>query len=102
MGVIICFFFCLTWVLPFSVRETLLGWYGSFVGKKGKKTWMLAPLCLFWGVWKERNEIAFNNEELSIHWTNNSFVRSFWSWTKLYIDDGPLLLIDLFDWLGSR
>ena len=42
--------FGVTWVLPCSVRETLLGWYGSFVGKKRRKAWKLAPLCLFWAV----------------------------------------------------
>ena len=29
------------------VSETLLGCYGSFVGKK-QKVWRVAPLCIFW------------------------------------------------------
>ena len=29
--------FCVTQVLPFSIRETSLGWHGSFMGKKHKK-----------------------------------------------------------------
>ena len=91
--------FGVTWVLPCSVRETLLGRYGSFVGKKHKKAWKLAPL---WAVWKERNRIAFDDEEFSVHRLKNSFVCSFWSWTKLYIDVGPIPLINFFDWLGSR
>ena len=60
------------------------------------------PLCLFWAVWKERNRIAFENEELSIHKMKNSFVCNFWSWTKSIIDEGPLPLINFFDWSGSR
>ena len=94
--------FGVTWVLSCLVRKTLLGWYGSLVSKKRKKVWKLTLLCLFWAVWKERNRIAFNNEEFSVHRLKNSFVCSFWSWTKLYIDVGPLPLIDFFDWLGSR
>ena len=94
--------FGVTWVLPCSVKEPLLGWFGSFVGKKCKKAWMLAPLCLFWVVWKERNRIAFINEEFLVHRLKYSFVCSLWSWTKLYIDVVPLSLIDCFDWLGSR
>ncbi|KAJ9693543.1 hypothetical protein PVL29_009476 [Vitis rotundifolia] len=67
--------FGVTWVLPCSVRETLLGWYGSFVGKKSaEKAWKLALLCLFWAVWKEINRIAFNNEEFSVHRLKYSFV----------------------------
>ena len=41
-----------SWVLPSSVKEILLGWHGSFVGKKRVKVWRTAPLCLFWTVWK--------------------------------------------------
>ena len=58
--------FGVMWVLPLSARDTLLGWHGSFVGKKRRKAWMVALLCLFWLVWKERNMIAFENEDLSI------------------------------------
>ena len=35
------------WVLPSSVKEVLLGWHGSFVGRYKKKVWYAAPLCLF-------------------------------------------------------
>ena len=40
--------FGVSWVLPSSVREALLGWLGSCVGKKRKKVWLSTPLCLFW------------------------------------------------------
>ena len=36
--------FTMSWVLPWLVRETLLDWYGSFVGKKRKKIWSVGPL----------------------------------------------------------
>ena len=35
------------WVFPSSVRETLLGWKGAFVGKKRRAVWNAGPLCLF-------------------------------------------------------
>ena len=94
--------FGVTWVLPLLVRETLLGWYGSFVGKKRQKVWKTVPLCLFWMIWKEINRIAFENEEFLIQRMKNSFVCSYWSWTKLFIDERPLSLINFFDWLGTR
>ena len=52
--------FGVTWVLPFSVRDTLIGWCGFNLGKKRRKVWKAAPLCPFWAVWKERNRIAFD------------------------------------------
>ena len=65
-----------------------------------KKAWMTAPLCLIWTVWKERNRIAFDNEELSIQRMKNYFVCNFFSWTNLFIDEGLLSLINFVDLIG--
>ena len=94
--------FGVSWVFPFSVKETLLGWRGSFVGKKRKEVWQVGPLCLFWVIWKARNRIAFENSVLSIQRLKASFVYLLWSETKLWIKDGPSTLIDLVDWVGSQ
>ena len=88
--------FGVIWVLPYSVRDTLLGWRGINMGKKRSKVWIAAPLCLFWAVWKERNRIAFENEELSIHRLKNSFVCNLWFWTKSAVNEGPVPLISFF------
>ena len=40
-------FFGVSWVFPLSVKETLIGWRDSFVGKKRKVVWLMGPLCLF-------------------------------------------------------
>ena len=50
--------FGVPWVLPSTVKDVLLSWHGSFVGRL-KKVWYAAPLCLFWTVWRERNSRAF-------------------------------------------
>ena len=43
--------FDVSWVFPLSVKESLLSWHGSFVGKRRKKAWMTALLCIFWKIW---------------------------------------------------
>ena len=88
--------FGVTWVLFYSVRDTLSGWCGFNLGKKRRKVWKVAPLCLFWAIWKERNRIAFENEELSIHRLKNSFVCNLWLWTKSVVNEGPLPLFSFF------
>ena len=93
--------FGVTWVLPFLVKDTLSGWCGFNLGKKRRKVWKAAPLCIFWAVWKERNMIAFDNKELSIHRLKNSFVCNLWLWTKSVVNDGPLPLLSFFYWLGA-
>ena len=42
--------FNVTWTFSCIVKETLLGWHGAFVGKVRKKTWQMAPLCIFWSI----------------------------------------------------
>ena len=34
---------------------------------------MAAPLCLFWSVWRERNTIVFDEEDISMHRMKFSF-----------------------------
>ena len=61
-------------MFPSSVRETLLGWKGSFVGQKRRTVWEANLLCLFWSVWKVRNRVAFEEYVLSIQRMKTSFV----------------------------
>ncbi|RVX19039.1 Transposon TX1 uncharacterized 149 kDa protein [Vitis vinifera] len=94
--------FGVCWVLPSSARETLVEWRGFMLGKKHSKVWKAAPLCLFWAVWMERNKIAFDNEDFSVHRLKNSFVCNLWVWTKSIVNEGPLSLPSFLDWLGAR
>ena len=84
--------FGVNWVLPFTVRDTLLGWYASSKDKKHRKVWRIAPFCLVWTVWKEIKRIVFYNEVLSIQRLKNSFVCNLFSQAKSSIVVGPLTL----------
>ena len=99
---LLCSMFGVQWVLPATIKETLIGWNGSFVGKKRKGVRRASHLCLFWAVWKARNKAAFEEEELSIQRLKNSFVYFLRSETKLSIKDGLLTLVDFFGWVGTR
>ena len=66
--------FCVSWVFPLSMKETLLSWQGSFVGKRRKKAWMATPLCILWTVWLERNKIVFDSVNMSINRMKTSFL----------------------------
>ena len=66
------------------------------MGKKRRKVWKAAPLCLFRAVWKERNRIAFENEEPSVHRLKKSFVCNLWFWTKSVVNEEPLLFVLAF------
>ena len=89
-------------MFPSSVRETLLGLNGFFVGKKRKTVWRAGPLCIFGTVWKIRNRIAFEDDVLSIQGLKTYFLNSLWSETKLFIKDGPSTFFEFIDWVGSH
>ena len=94
--------FGVSWVMPFSVRDTLLSWNGYFLGKNCRKVWRAAPLHIFWTVWKERNRLAFKDESLSIQRLKQSLILTLWAGAKLFIDDCPLSIANFIDWLGSK
>lgn len=98
--------FCSLWhvlgLILDGQRDSPQFWHGSFVGKQHKKTQKATPLCIFWMVQKERNRLAFDNEEFSIQRLKNSFVCTLQSWKNMYITDGPLPLITFFYWLSIR
>ena len=54
--------FSVVWMIPLSVKETLLSWHKSFVGWKRRKVWR-AALCISWTIWWEQNQRAFENKE---------------------------------------
>ena len=66
------------------------------MGKKQVKVCKAAPLCLFWMVWRERNRVAFENEDLSIQRMKFSFVSNLWSWSKCCNVDRPNSLFNFF------
>ena len=39
--------FDVQWVMPFSIKNALITWWGAFVGKKRKKAWKVAPCAYF-------------------------------------------------------
>ena len=46
--------FGIQWVLPAKVLDMLAGWHNWF-GRRSSAVWNLAPLCVMWSLWKERN-----------------------------------------------
>ncbi|KAJ9677832.1 hypothetical protein PVL29_022672 [Vitis rotundifolia] len=93
------------WVFPETVKEVIISWKGSFVGKKRKRIWRSIPLFIFWTVWKERNRLAFRGGggggELAIQKIKYSFVCNLWGWAKLYNGAESRSLIGFLEWIAS-
>ena len=94
--------FGVQWVMHSSVRRNLLGWHGSFMGKKREKAWRVATLCLMWTIWKERNRRAFDDVERNDQEIKSIFLYTFVNWVRVYIKEHTFSLIDFVDWLATK
>ena len=66
-----------------------------------KKAWKVAPLCLFWSIWRKRNRRTFENCECSNHSFKSSFLYLSGDQVRQYIGVGSLSTLDFVDWLGA-
>ena len=72
------------------------------MGKKRKKIWMVAPLCLFWTSWWERNRVVFDNGVTNAQKIKSNFLSNLWNWTNLYNVVNTNSFVDFLAWLGCR
>ena len=92
------------WVLPATVKAMLLGWDGSFVGKKRKEVWRAGP-CVFFGRFGRQEaklrlrKKCCQSKDLGVLFF---FFYFLWSEMKLFIKDSPSILVDFIDWVGTR
>ena len=91
-----------SWVFPQSVLHTLLAWQGAAVGKKRKRIWLAAPLCLFWTLRRARNRLVFGNEGTTDQKIKANFVTNLWAWANVYRDDKTNSVVEFLTWLDSR
>ena len=71
------------------------------MGKRQKKVWRAATLCLFWTIRKIKNKRAFKIEEQSVQGLKYTFLCNLWDWPRLFLSYGPSSIVDLVDWVGS-
>ena len=73
--------FSLKWVFLVSVKNLFLEWKFKELDKKRRIVWHVAPICLFWCIWKEHNQRIFNNEELLDQRLKKFFIKSLLEWS---------------------
>ena len=90
--------FGIFWVLPRSVADTLFGRW-NWPGKHVSSIWNIAPLCLMWCLWRERNMRTFEDMESSDDQLLASFSGSLFDWFRAWgltsSDSLPLFLSSL-------
>ena len=75
--------FGFSWVLPRSVADTIFGWW-NWPGKHLSSIWNLAPLCLMWCLWRERNRRMFEDMDSSDDQLLASFSGTLFDWSRAW------------------
>ena len=74
------------------------GWW-NWLGKHSSSIWNLAPLCLTWCLWRERNRRTFEDMDSSDDQLLASFSGSLFDWSRAWgltsIDSLPSFLNSL-------
>jgi len=74
--------FGVEWVTPGSVKDML----GSWRGQKGNRTlipiWHMAPLCLMWCIWRERNARCFEDCETGLLNLKRKMLQTLFMWRE--------------------
>ena len=106
---ITCFCIVTALLLCGVLSSTVLGYRGSgqdesltcvHVGGLVKERvlwWKMVPICLFWTIWREKNNRNFEDLERSLEDILSSFLHTLYLWTAAYLS---LLLISYADFLA--
>ena len=79
--------FCLfgiQWVMPHTVLELFEAWQGKFERHRHIDVCKLAPHCLIWCIWHERNARSFEGRERSLLEIKSSFLHTLFEWSVVF------------------
>ncbi|GMI83017.1 hypothetical protein like AT4G29090 [Hibiscus trionum] len=51
-------------VVPFSIKDFLLGWFDYPHSKFDQQIWSLSAICMLWSIWCMRNEVVFKGSKV--------------------------------------
>jgi hypothetical protein len=71
--------FGLCWVMPYSVKEFFACWWPGGCARSAV-VWKMAPLCLMWCIWRERNARCFEDSARSLEDLKHYFLFTLYTW----------------------
>ncbi|XP_059627693.1 uncharacterized protein LOC132270534 [Cornus florida] len=70
------------WVFSESMVDLLESWRGCTVESRVRDAWRATPLCIWWGLWRERNRRYFEGVESPIWAIKYSILSSLFFWVN--------------------
>ncbi|WMV10717.1 hypothetical protein MTR67_004102 [Solanum verrucosum] len=86
------------WVVPEHTADLLNCWMRRGGSKTQKKWWNLVPSCIWWSIWKERNNRCFKNITNPMQKVKENCINTLYFWCK---EEGIYEVDQVVDFLGS-
>jgi len=76
--------FGVEWVMPSSVLDLLSEW-GTLLGRGTvNRIWKQVPLCVLWGLWRERNSRLFEDVEAPVGALCRNVLHMLYLWVSVH------------------
>jgi hypothetical protein len=92
--------FGLSWVIPQRVMNLLACWW-SLGQSRSATVWKMASTCLFWYLWRERNNRSFEDVEKTPDKLLSSFYHTPYLWTTAYVSPLSFSFLDFLTRFSS-
>lgn len=81
------------------IKEVLTSWKRDGDHSRQKERWKIVPACIWWTIWKERNQRCFEDNHSSIQTLKMSCLMLFYFWcNQEYLEEGECIF-DVLDQL---
>jgi hypothetical protein len=70
--------------MPREVVELLACWCGQRGNISAKEVWRIAPLCVMWIIWRERNGRCFEDQERSMEELKKLLIQTLFHWADAF------------------
>jgi hypothetical protein len=88
--------------MPQSVLELLTSWGAASGSRHAKEVWRLAPLCLLWCIWRERNARLFEDVETPMVELRKRLLNTLYSWIAPHHSLSVFTFVDFLNLLSVR
>lgn len=87
------------WTKPGSIIEVLQCWNRDGNAGKNEKRWRIVPACIWWTIWKERNQRCFEGKQNNIQKIKTNCLGLYYFWCKQVVIGDAENVFNIIDWL---
>jgi hypothetical protein len=88
--------------MPQTVLELLISWGAAIGSRHDKEAWRLAPLCLLWCIWRERNARLFEDVETPMVELRKQLLNTSYSWIAPHHSLSVFTFVDFLNLFSVR